>query len=159
MSEKINRQDMLIKDLISRKNAKLTDGKLKNEISTHLYCTTIDKLISFLAEWCNNYLIKFFVIILEFLQNATIEERVPLLEIQVVEIGEDLTDLGDDLTLLEENVNFLFDETIIQDQRIFSLEQISIDVDSQLDIIDDTVEGTRRLGSQRTRIAQRIWSN
>ena len=66
-----------------------------------------------------------------------------------MEIDEDLTDVGDDLTLLEENVNFLFDETIIQDQRIFSLEQISIDVDAQLDIIDDTVEGNRRLGSQK----------
>ena len=68
----------------------------------------------------------------------------------MVEIEEDATDLGDDLTLLEENVNFLFDETIIQDQRIFSLEQIFIDVDAQLDVIDDTVEGTRRPGSQRT---------
>ena len=46
------------------------------------------------------------------------------------------------MTLLEENVNFLFDETVIQDERIFSLEQISIDVDAQLDITDDTLEGT-----------------
>ena len=38
-------QDVLIKDLICRMNTELTDGKLKNEI----YCTTIDKLISFLT--------------------------------------------------------------------------------------------------------------
>ena len=157
MSEKINRQDILIEDLISRMKVELSDGKLKNENSKHLYCTTIDKLISFFfLNGATIDLIQFLVIILEFLQNATIEERVSLLEIQVVEIDEDLTDLGDDLTLLEENVNFLFDETIIQDQRIFSLEQISIDVDAQLDVIDDTVEGTRRPGSQRIWINQKI---
>ena len=85
-------------------------------------------------------------------QNSTLEERVELLEGQVVVLQDEVSDI-------EANVNFLFDETIIQDQRIFSLEQISIDVDARLDIIDDTLEGTRRPGSQRTWIAQRIWSN
>ena len=69
-----------------------------------------------------------FVIITDLLLNATIEERVSLLEIQVVEIEEDLTDLGDDVMLLEENVNFLFDETVIQDERIYNLEQTSIGI-------------------------------
>ena len=73
-------------------------------------------------------------------QNSTLEERVELLEGQVVVLQDEVSDI-------EANVNFLFDETIIQDQRIFSLEQISIDVDEQLDIIDDTLEGTRRPGS------------
>ena len=31
MSEKINRQDVLIKDLISRTTIELSDGKLENE--------------------------------------------------------------------------------------------------------------------------------
>ena len=64
-----------------------------------------------------------------------------LLEIQVVEIQEDLTDTDEDVTevearvtLLEGDVNFLFDETIIQDARIFTLEQTSM-------VIDEEVEG------------------
>ena len=67
-------------------------------------------------------------------QNNTIEERVALLEIQVVEIEEDVTGLV-------ENVNFLFDEQIIQDERLFSLEQISIDVDDELDLVNEELEG------------------
>ena len=45
-------------------------------------------------------------------QNTTIEERVALLEIQVVEIE-------DDVSILIENDNFLFDEQVIQDERLF----------------------------------------
>ena len=69
----------------------------------------------------------------ELIQKATIEERVTLLEIQVGEIEQDVTDLGGDVTVLEGNVNFLFDETVIQDERILILEQDS-------DIFDDEIE-------------------
>ena len=58
--------------------------------------------------------------------NITIEERVALLEIQVVEIEEDVTGLDQD-------VNFLFDEQVIQDARIFTLEQTSIEIDEQIE--------------------------
>ena len=77
------------------------------------------------------------------LQNDTIEERVALLEIQVVEIEEDVTGLNEDViglrvdrTELEGDVNFLFDEQVIQDERLFSLEQTSNDFDDQLDLIN-----------------------
>ena len=43
-------------------------------------------------------------------RNVTIEERVALLEIQVVEIEEDVTGLEADFTDLEGYVDFLFDE-------------------------------------------------
>ena len=66
-------------------------------------------------------------------QNATIEERVSLLEIQVVEIEEDVTGLGVDLTELEGDVNFLFDETVIKNERIYSLEQTSIEIDEEVE--------------------------
>ena len=52
-------------------------------------------------------------------RNMTIEERVALLEIQVVDLDED--------------VDFLFDEQIIQDERIFSLEQTSIDITADVE--------------------------
>ena len=42
-----------------------------------------------------------------------------LLEIQVVDLDED--------------VDFLFDEQIIQDERIFSLEQTSIDITADVE--------------------------
>ena len=74
-------------------------------------------------------------------QNATIEERVSLLEIQVEEIEGDVT-------LLEGDVNFLFDETVIQDERLFSLEQTTdtinaklIAIDDEFDIIDSQLGG------------------
>ena len=50
-----------------------------------------------------------FVVFTGSLQNATIEERVALLEIQVVDLDED--------------VDFLFDEQVIQDERLLGLEQ------------------------------------
>ena len=70
----------------------------------------------------------------ETMQNVTIEERVALLEIQVVEIQEDVTGLGVDLSELEGDVNFLFDEQIIQDERLFSLEQTVF-------VLDEDIEG------------------
>ena len=67
------------------------------------------------------------------LQNATIEERVTLLEIQVVEIEEDVTGLDQD-------VNFLFDEQVIQDARIFTLEQTADAINAELVSVDDELE-------------------
>ena len=77
-------------------------------------------------------------------QNMTIEERVSLLEIQVGELEEDVMDFDVDLIELEGDVDFLFDETVIQDERLFALEQITVAitadlvaVDDELDLIDD----------------------
>ena len=64
------------------------------------------------------------------IQNATIEERVTLLEIQVEEIEGDVA-------LLEGDVNFLFDETVIQDQRLFALEQTTDAINAELVAVDD----------------------
>ena len=59
------------------------------------------------------------------MQNATIEERVVLLEIQVIEIEEDVSDLDQD-------VNFLFDEQVIQDERLFQLETESGEIQDDI---------------------------
>ena len=75
-----------------------------------------------------------FFLFAELIQNTTIEERVTLLEIQVVEIDEDVTGLDQD-------VNFLFEETIIQDERIFNLEQTSVAILGDLNVIQDDVQG------------------
>ena len=75
------------------------------------------------------------------IQNNTIDERVSLLEVQVADMLEDITEVDEDVTALVENVNFLFDEQIIQDERLFSLEQISIDVEDELDLINEELEG------------------
>ena len=82
---------------------------------------------------------------LDLIQNTTIEERVAVLEIQVLVIQDDLTGieddvtgLGVDLTELEGDVNFLFDEQVIQDERLLNLEQTTIeilgDVDSEYSV-------------------------
>ena len=73
------------------------------------------------------------------MQNTTIEERVALLEIQVLEIQEDIaviedvTEVDERVGLLEEDVNFLFDEQVIQDERIFTLEQTSIETSEEVE--------------------------
>ena len=73
-------------------------------------------------------------------QNSTIEERVAILEGQVVEIEEDLSGIEEDVMILgvgleglSEDVDFLFDEQVIQDERLLSLEQ-------ENDVIDDELE-------------------
>ena len=68
------------------------------------------------------------------MQNATIEERVALLEIQVEEIEGDVT-------LLEGDVNFLFDETVIQDERIFNLEETTDAINAELLTVNAEIEG------------------
>ena len=71
--------------------------------------------------------------IVGFIQNATIEERVTILESQVVEIEEDVTGLDQD-------VNFLFDEQVIQDERLLNLEVATDAINVELSIIDDQLE-------------------
>ena len=56
-----------------------------------------------------------------------------ILEIQVADTQEDLTEL-------EGDVNFLFDEQIIQDERLFTLEQTTDAIDAELDLIDDELD-------------------
>ena len=73
------------------------------------------------------------MLLLDSFQNATIEERVSLLEIQVTDLEENVADLDQD-------VNFLFDEQVIQDERLFSLEQTSLGILEELTVIDDDRE-------------------
>ena len=73
------------------------------------------------------------LLFLDSFQNATIEERVSLLEIQVTDLEENVADLDQD-------VNFLFDEQVIQDERLFSLEQTSLGILEELTVIDDDRE-------------------
>ena len=74
------------------------------------------------------------------MQNNTIEQRVSLLEVQVADLREDVTvvqgvvvELDEDLAELEGDVDFLFDDQVIQDQRLFALEQTSIEIDEEVD--------------------------
>ena len=69
-------------------------------------------------------------------QNNTLEERVELLEIQVVVIQDEVTDL-------ETNVEFLFDKQVIQDERLLNLEETSAGILGELDVIDDAIEGEK----------------
>ena len=56
--------------------------------------------------------------IVDVLLNTTIEERVTLLEIQVADLDQD--------------VNFLFDEQVIQDERLLTLEEDTDTIKEQL---------------------------
>ena len=50
------------------------------------------------------------------------EERVSLLEVQVADLREDLTTVTDNVEEVEGEINFLFDEQVIQDELLLNLE-------------------------------------
>ena len=74
-------------------------------------------------------------------QNNTIEERLSLLEIQVAGLREDVTEVDEDVTRLDEDVSFLFDEQVIQDERLLELEQRSVEVVVELAKINANILG------------------
>ena len=84
------------------------------------------------------------------IQNVTIEERVSLLEIQVVEIQEDVTDVDERVTLVEGDVDFLFDEQVIQDERLLELEQTSDDVVVELSEVNLDLLGKNKQTNKLT---------
>ena len=48
-------------------------------------------------------------------------------------LDDEVTDLEVNLIELEVDVNFLFDEQVIQDERIFNLEQTSIETNEDVE--------------------------
>ena len=85
--------------------------------------------------------------VIDSIQNDTIDERVTILESQVVDIEEDLTGIEKDITVLGvglaglgENVAFLFDEQVIQDERLLTLEQTTDAINVELVSVDDELE-------------------
>ena len=58
----------------------------------------------------------------------------------MIQIEEDITGLSIGLAEVDQNVDFLFDEQVIQDERLFSLEQTSLDVLGELDSVEDELE-------------------
>ena len=80
-------------------------------------------------------------ILSEMAQNNTIEERVTLLEIQVTDLREDVTVVQGGVEELDEDVDFLFDETVIQDERLLALEQTSDQVVVELTEINANILG------------------
>ena len=75
--------------------------------------------------------------LLDLAQNSTIEERVSLLELQVADLEENMVDL-------DEDVDFLFDDQLIQDERLLNLEEATDVINAQLVTVDDELEGEER---------------
>ena len=75
----------------------------------------------------------FYFAILELIQNTTIEERVALLEVEVEQIQDDVTGLNVCLTEVDENVDFLFDEQVIQDERLLNLETETEGIENEIE--------------------------
>ena len=50
-----------------------------------------------------------------------------------MDMREDLTTIDENVTDLDEDVNFLFDETVLQDERLFSLEQDNDIINQELE--------------------------
>ena len=49
--------------------------------------------------------------------------------------------IQDEVSDLETNVDFLFDEQVIQDERLLNLEETSTGILEELVVIDDAIEG------------------
>ena len=92
----------------------------------------------------NEFSCDFFLVILvafsDEARNSSLEERVTLLELQVIDITEDLGTTDENVSDLDQDINFLFDEQIIQDERIFQLETTSDQVTIELARINEDVE-------------------
>ena len=66
-----------------------------------------------------------------------------LLEIQVADLREDITEVDEDVTRLDEDVNFLFEEQVIQDERLLNLEETSLQVAVELAEINVNIQGRK----------------
>ena len=64
-----------------------------------------------------------------------------LLEIQVVEIEEEVAEVDERVVLVEGNVDFLFDEQVIQDELLLSLEEDTDVIEEQLFTIYGQLDG------------------
>ena len=56
------------------------------------------------------------------------------------DVREDLATTDENVADLDQDVKFLFDETVIQDKRLFSLEQDVNGVDDNLDLVNKEIE-------------------
>ena len=61
----------------------------------------------------------------DLMQNNTIEERGSLLEVQVADLREDVTVVQGDVVELNDDVDLMFEEQVIQDERLLNLEETS----------------------------------
>ena len=56
------------------------------------------------------------------LNDTTIEERVTILEFQMADLTDDVTDLGEDVDVIDGEVAVILADQVIQDERILELE-------------------------------------
>ena len=67
-----------------------------------------------------------------------------LLEIQVADLREDVTVVQDEVSDIETDVDFLFDEQIIQDERLLNLEETSLQVVVELAEVNVNLLGKKK---------------
>ena len=68
-----------------------------------------------------------------------------LLEVQVADLREDMTVVQAGVVELDEDVDFLFDEQVIQDEKLLDLEQAVNVIESDLIVIDADVESEQEI--------------
>ena len=73
--------------------------------------------------------------------NNTIEERVSLLAVQVADLREDVTVVQGDAKELNDDVDLMFEEQVIQDERLLNLEETSDQVVVELAEINVNIVG------------------
>ena len=71
-----------------------------------------------------------------------------------MEIEEDVADIDIDISILLENDNFLFDEQVIQDERLLDLEETTLGIIGDLDSVEDEIDSefVRQTNNQKIRI-------
>ena len=68
-----------------------------------------------------------------------------VLQDDLTELDEDVTGLEVDLTELDENVDFLFDEQVIQDERLLNLEETSLQAAVELAEVNVDLLGKKQM--------------
>ena len=59
----------------------------------------------------------------------------------MADLREDVTDIDGDVVELDEDVDFLFGEQLIQDERLLNLEEASVQVTAELTEINSNIQG------------------
>ena len=67
-----------------------------------------------------------------------------LLEVQVADLREDVTVVQAAVVELDEDIDFLFDEQVIQDEKLLNLEETSDQVVVELAQINANIEGGKK---------------
>ena len=83
------------------------------------------RYVNFVIIFSVFFCIFLYLCLAEQFNDTTIEERVAILEFQMADLTEEVTDLGEDVDVIDGEVAVILADQVIQDERILELESDS----------------------------------